>query len=118
MSAEGSPEEYVEGKIKDHRIIVFAKKECPFCQQANNALIARGAKKVPGFKVDYINELGEGFMGQVQDYIEGKTGSRTVPKVFFDGVFVGNADKVQEMYEDGSLKKGITVMKAGETYSG
>lgn len=91
----------IEELIKAARVFVFMKgtgeePACRFSMQAVEALRAAGVDKF-----GWCNVLEDEAMRQaVKDF----TGWPTIPQIFVEGKFIGGADIISEMAENGELK--------------
>ncbi|CEM16611.1 unnamed protein product [Vitrella brassicaformis CCMP3155] len=94
---------YVDGLVSEHRVMVFAKPECPYCQSAINLMAMNGAKKVKSFKIVYLDNE-DPATDTIQDYLQEITGARTVPRIFADGKCIGGSSDVEEMKSAGTLR--------------
>lgn len=96
---------YIEELINGSKVFVFMKGEkgapvCRFSFQVVHIL--------EQLHTDYeaFNVLSDDAMRQaIKDY----TGWPTIPQVFIDGKFIGGADIMQELYDNGELKKMLGV---------
>ena len=69
------------------RITVYSTEGCPHCMRTKNALHKKGLP-FTDVKLDVYPHL--------QEYVMTKTGKVTVPQVFFNNVYVGGYDSLQE----------------------
>jgi len=98
-------ETFVESTLKSKKVVVFSKSYCPFCTKAKEAL----AKFKLSGDVYLVIELDkeaskEATMDEIQDYLQKKTGARSVPRVFVEGKFIGGGDDTVRMEKSGELK--------------
>ncbi|ODQ56544.1 glutaredoxin-1 [Saitoella complicata NRRL Y-17804] len=89
----------VDKAIADNKIAVFSKSYCPYCKQAKNTLSQLGIK----FYVLELDEVDDG--AQIQDYLQEKTGQRTVPNIFINGQHLGGNSDLQTKKSTGELEK-------------
>ncbi|BFZ59079.1 Glutaredoxin [Saitoella coloradoensis] len=89
----------VDKAIADNKIAVFSKSYCPYCKQAKNTLSQLGIK----FYVLELDEVDDG--AQIQDYLQEKTGQRTVPNIFVNGQHLGGNSDLQTKKSTGELEK-------------
>ncbi|MGB9092936.1 MAG: glutaredoxin 3 [Gallionella sp.] len=68
---------------------------CPYCVRAEKLLNRKGVKEIEKIRVDLQPEL--------RDYMIEKTGRRTVPQIFINGVHVGGFDDLAELDQEGGL---------------
>ncbi|KAJ7352337.1 glutaredoxin C4 [Mycena albidolilacea] len=96
-----SVQEFVDTAIDTHKITVFSKSWCPYCKKTKALFAAEFKDEEP-----YIIELDERADGdEIQDYLAGKTGQRSVPNVFVNKQHVGGNDDTQAAFKKGELKK-------------
>lgn len=55
------------------------------------------------YELDLMDEEGDSWGSQVQNYLASKTGQRTVPNVFIGGKHIGGSDAVFALNEKGEL---------------
>lgn len=86
--------QFVDQTISQHRtgFLMFSKSTCPACVRAKKAIRSRGLP----LHVINMSEMDHTTMNQCQDYLLAKTGARTVPRVFFNGSFMGGSSDVME----------------------
>lgn len=90
----------IEDMIKSHRIFVFMKGTgpAPACRFSAQVVDLLNSHKVD---FGYFNILEDEEMRQaIKDF----TGWPTIPQVFVEGKFIGGADILQEMQDNGELK--------------
>lgn len=75
-------------------ILIYTTHSCPYCTIAKRALDNRG---IPYREEDIT------LTPQVRDELYARTGERTVPQVFVDGIYIGQDDELVEMAESGAL---------------
>lgn len=68
---------------------------CPYCVRAEKLLNRKGVTEIEKIRVDLQPEL--------RDYMIEKTGRRTVPQIFINGVHVGGFDDLAELDQEGGL---------------
>lgn len=85
----------MEQTISQHRtgFLMFSKSTCPACDRAKRAIRSRG---LPLYVVN-MSEMDRKTMSECQDYLFAKTGARTVPRIFFNGGFMGGSSEVLEI---------------------
>eukprot|EP00470_Lotharella_oceanica_P012219 CAMPEP_0170187492 /NCGR_PEP_ID=MMETSP0040_2-20121228/41864_1 /TAXON_ID=641309 /ORGANISM="Lotharella oceanica, Strain CCMP622" /LENGTH=135 /DNA_ID=CAMNT_0010434545 /DNA_START=9 /DNA_END=416 /DNA_ORIENTATION=+ len=106
--------EFIESRIKNADVIIFAKSTCPRCIEAK-ALF----RSLVDQKYIYVSELDLEFPGDdpkkivkkhkttmaaVQDELWDATGCRTVPRIFVNGECLGGFDDVDELHKKGALR--------------
>lgn len=70
---------------------------CPYCVRAEKLLNRKGVHEIEKIRVDLQPEQ--------RDYMIEKTGRRTVPQIFINGVHVGGFDDLAELDQEGGLDK-------------
>jgi glutaredoxin 3 len=68
---------------------------CPYCVRAEKLLNRKGVNEIEKIRVDLQPEL--------RDAMIEKTGRRSVPQIFINGVHVGGFDDLAELDQDGGL---------------
>lgn len=91
--------ESVEKHIKENKIVIFSKTTCPFCVRAKDLLSNYNVN----IHIVLLDEVENG--GQMQDYLESKTGQRTVPNIFINNEHVGGFDNLTKLQSEGRLYK-------------
>ena len=91
----------IEKDIKENKVVIFMKGTvnqpmCGFSGRAVQILQSYGAQ-VKGHNVLASEELRQG----IKEY----TNWPTIPQIFINGEFVGGADIISEMHENGELKQ-------------
>ncbi|KAI0361135.1 glutaredoxin [Trametes cingulata] len=94
-----SVKELVENTIAENKIAIFSKSYCPYCRRAKSLLTAK-FPDVPT-KILELDEIEDG--GAIQNYLEEKTGQRTVPNIFINQKHVGGCDAVTALDNQGKL---------------
>lgn len=88
----------IDGLIRTHDVVVFAKTYCPHCQQTKELFRAMGMKHA---KIVDLDVLPNGHA--YQSALAQKTRQRTVPNVFVRGTHIGGNDDTQAAYRAGTL---------------
>ncbi|CEG67705.1 Putative Glutaredoxin [Rhizopus microsporus] len=92
-------QDIVEEIIKTNKIVVFSKTYCPYCRRAKEVLKQHG---VQFFVMELdVEELGSA----IQQYLQEKTGQRTVPNIFINEQHIGGCDDLMKLNSSGELKK-------------
>jgi thioredoxin reductase (NADPH) len=76
-------------------ILIYSTAACPYCIVAKRALDNAG---IPYREIDITRTP------EVRNELHAKTGERTVPQVFVDGVYIGQDDELVEMVQSGKLR--------------
>lgn len=90
----------IEDLIKENRVFIFMKGEgdAPACRFSAQVVEIMKELKV---EFAWFNVLNDEDMRQaVKDY----SGWPTIPQIFVEGKFIGGADIIAELYENGELK--------------
>ncbi|KAH8740910.1 glutaredoxin related protein [Cryptosporidium ryanae] len=91
--------EFVDKFISSGLVCVISKTTCPYCIRVVEAL--RRAGYSPNVEqIDLRQDAAE-----VQAYCNEISGTRTVPKVFVSGKFIGGCDDTLRKLEDKSFEK-------------
>ncbi|KAK3832978.1 MAG: glutaredoxin [Linnemannia elongata] len=77
----------------------FGKSYCPHCKNAKSVLAAKGVQ----YKAYEIDLEAKG--AEVQDYLQQKTGQRTVPNIFINTHHLGGNSDLVAAKESGKLDK-------------
>jgi len=92
----------MEKLIADHKVFVVEKPSiCRFCVTAKKVL---NTYDIPDDFIQFMNIEGDPNMSDIQDYMNVKTGARTVPRVFIDGKCIGGGNETESMHQRGELK--------------
>lgn len=78
---------------------MFGKNHCKFCKQAKE-LLAKMDKTYTFMELEHRKD-----MDLVQNELEKMTGARTVPRIFVNGVCIGGASDLEELYNSGKWKE-------------
>lgn len=92
--------QWVDSLVKGHKVTVFSKSYCPFCQAAINAL---KGMNIGDLHVEHIEN--NPYCDAIQDYMNEKTGARSVPRVFVNGRFFGGGEATVAAVKSGALRK-------------
>lgn len=79
-----------------NRVEIYTKDYCPFCERAKRLLSRKG---VEFEEFDVTHDIA----GQ-QEMIE-RSGRRTVPQIFIDGVHIGGSDDLVDSDRSGALDR-------------
>ncbi|KAG0223691.1 glutaredoxin [Actinomortierella wolfii] len=89
----------VDKLIRENIIMFFGKSYCPYCLNAKRVLKEKGLT----FKVFEIDLEPNG--AEVQDYLQVKSGQRTVPNIFIRGQHLGGNSDLVAAVENGKLDR-------------
>lgn len=78
------------------KVEIYTKSYCPFCKRAKHLL---GSKGIDFKEVEVTYDT-----AKRQEMIE-RSGRRTVPQVFIDGVHIGGSDDLAEANRNGTLDR-------------
>ncbi|KAG2219955.1 hypothetical protein INT45_002169 [Circinella minor] len=92
-------EQIVEDAIKNNKIAVFSKSYCPYCTRAKRLLQELGQE----FFVIELDKEANG--AAIQDYLQKKSGQRTVPNIFINEEHIGGCDDLFAAKSSGKLNK-------------
>jgi len=99
-----SPKDIVENAIAQNTIVVFSKSWCPYCRKAKKLL----ATEYAGSEATIL-ELDERDDGdELQDYLQEKTGQRSVPNIFINGHHIGGSDALTARHNRGEIQTLLT----------
>ncbi|XP_026189893.1 glutaredoxin-1 [Cyclospora cayetanensis] len=92
--------QWAEELIRGHAITVFAKTPCPFCRIAIEALTSLNVSDMHVEEIDKSH-----YCDAIQDFLEEKTGARSVPRVFIAGKFFGGGDDTVAGVRSGAVQR-------------
>lgn len=92
----------IDKLTSEHKVTVFSKTYCGFCNLAKTTLDATG---VEYFVLELDSIQGKPTGQEIQQALASKTGQRTVPNVFIGKESIGGGEEVQAMKENGQLEK-------------
>ncbi|KAI8364074.1 thioredoxin-like protein [Blakeslea trispora] len=92
-------EQLVEEIINSNKIAVFSKSYCPYCQKAKRLLQELDYE----FFAIELDTKDEG--AAIQQYLQDKTGQRTVPNIFINQQHIGGCDDLFSAKSSGKLQK-------------
>nr|XP_025948874.1 thioredoxin reductase 3 isoform X2 [Dromaius novaehollandiae] len=96
--------------IGSHRVMVFSKSYCPYCNKVKELFRSLGVEY-------YALELDVTDDGpSIQQVLAELTNQRTVPNVFVNGRHVGGCDSTFQAYQNGSLQELLGDSKDAEPY--
>jgi len=88
----------VDEFIRTHNVAVFSKSFCPFCVKVKDLFNSLN-QEIGVLELDHLEDGTE-----IQDALLQKTGQKTVPNVFINGVHVGGCDNTMEAHQTGRLQ--------------
>ena len=77
-----------------NQVVIYTKNYCPYCARAKHLLTRKGIA---------FEEIDVTFDPEGQQEMIERSGRRTVPQVFIDGVHVGGSDDLAEAERNGEL---------------
>ena len=77
------------------KILMYATAVCPYCINAERLLTAKGVKDIEKIRVDLQPE-------QRMEMMQ-KTGRRTVPQIYIDGLHIGGFEELRALDLAGKL---------------
>nr|CDJ92072.1 Glutaredoxin domain containing protein [Haemonchus contortus] len=92
--------DFVDEHIKNHKVVVFAKSDCPFSKKAKATLEAQNLKSGV---MDYINIDERPDFNEIKEYLKSLTGAGSTPRVFIGQKFYGGGDDTVDSAKDGKL---------------
>ncbi|KAI8616724.1 glutaredoxin, partial [Chytriomyces sp. MP71] len=93
-----STRDIAEAFISSHNVSVFSKSGCPYCARAK-LLLTSYETSFTAMELDLRHDGAD-----IQDYLEEKTGQRTVPNIFLQQIHVGGCDALNRLDADGKLR--------------
>ncbi|XP_066907381.1 uncharacterized protein [Halyomorpha halys] len=95
----GETAKFVKEAINKDSVVIFSKTYCPYCKMAKEVF----EKLQHAFTAIELDKRDDG--DTIQDVLGEITGSRTVPRVFVNGEFVGGGSDVKALYDAGKLER-------------
>lgn len=77
------------------KVVMYCTAVCPYCVRAEQLLHSKGVSEIDMIRVDQQPELRVAMME--------KTGRRTVPQIYINGVHVGGYDDLASLNHAGKL---------------
>ena len=77
------------------KVLMYSTAVCPYCVRAEQLLKRKGVQEIEKIRVDLQPELRIAMME--------KTGRRTVPQIYINGVYVGGYDDLASLDHAGGL---------------
>ena len=78
------------------QVVIYTTDYCPFCSRAKALLRSKGVN---------FEEIDLARDARLREEVQQRTGRRTVPQIFIDGVSVGGFDEIKQLDEDGELDR-------------
>ncbi|KAJ3255268.1 Ganglioside induced differentiation associated protein [Boothiomyces macroporosus] len=88
----------VDQLVSEHRIVVFGKSTCPYTKKAKDLLESKQIT-FETFNIDLVEDGQE-----ILEYLELKTGQKTLPNIFIHGSSVGGSSDLTALNEKGGLE--------------
>jgi len=98
--------ELVDSTIAENKVAIFSKSYCPYCAKAKRLLSDYPGVDKSEVKIIELDVHEQG--GEIQAYLQEKTGQRTVPNVFIKQQHIGGSDDLASFEKKGELKKLIS----------
>lgn len=77
-----------------NQVVIYSKNYCPYCARAKHLLSRKGIA---------FEEIDVTFDAEGQQEMIARSGRRTVPQIFIDGVHLGGSDDLAEADRNGEL---------------
>jgi glutaredoxin 3 len=77
------------------KVLMYSTAVCPYCVRAEQLLKRKGVREIEKIRVDLQPEMRVAMME--------KTGRRTVPQIYINGVYVGGYDDLASLDHAGGL---------------
>jgi len=107
-----TPKEIVDNAVAGNTVVVFSKSWCPYCKKAK-ALLAKEYPEVEPIVFE-LDEREDG--GELQNYLEVKTGQRSVPNIFIKQEHIGGSDALKEHPTTGGSALSLTDVSCPTRY--
>ncbi|CAE7237391.1 Glrx [Symbiodinium sp. CCMP2592] len=95
----------LENRISQSKVFVVSKQWCPFCQRLKSVLGELGVAAEVLELEDMSKKPLVKDEAAVLDYMQQRTGARSVPRLFIAGKFIGGCDDAVTMANSGELQK-------------
>jgi len=95
-----TPNAFVDNAIAGNTVVVFSKTQCPYSRAAKE-LLAEGYPDVK-HAIFELDKRDDG--DKIQDYLEEKTGQRSVPNIFINQKHIGGSDALKELHEKEKIR--------------
>ncbi|CAD5119186.1 unnamed protein product [Dimorphilus gyrociliatus] len=102
---------FVDQKIKQRKVLMFAKAWCSECKQAIKIL---NEYKMPPDTFEVLNIDSRQDCSKIEDYFQVLclTDRRNVPRLFIDGNHIGDLEVIRRMHEDNRLRETLIESEA------
>ncbi|KAG8202265.1 hypothetical protein GWM34_02840, partial [Candida africana] len=100
-------EKEIEHTINSHKIVIYSKTYCPFCDQTKHLLNEQYPQE--SYEVINLNILDDGLT--IQNQLYANTGQYMVPIIFINGQHVGGNSEVQQLHTNGKLQELLNPQK-------
>ena len=94
---------FVQEKILSKKVVIFMKSQCPFCKLAKQVLQKYVGTAIKKSEYEEIVLDNNPDANKIQDYLKEITGSRSVPRVFIHGKFVGGGEDIEKLDKSNQL---------------
>jgi len=95
-----TPKEIVDNAVDGNTVVVFSKSWCPYCKRAKALLATEYAQVKP--VIFELDERDDG--GELQNYLQEKTGQRSVPNIFIKQEHIGGSDDLARRHDEGKIR--------------
>ncbi|KAJ3111705.1 hypothetical protein HK100_002596 [Physocladia obscura] len=95
----------IDTVLLESRIVTITKSTCPYCRKAKALLFSLRATTVAASNVTDIvlNQMNGRKASAIQAHLTHRTGQKTVPYIFIDGMFIGGFDSLRTLHISGNL---------------
>ncbi|KAG5460273.1 MAG: thioredoxin-like protein [Olpidium bornovanus] len=91
--------EHVRGLLDRHRVLVFSKTDCPYCEESKGIFRAKGV----AYETVELDTVENG--KPIHDYLKGFTSQNTVPNIFIGKKHVGGCSDLKALDASGKLNQ-------------
>ncbi|CAE7581453.1 Glrx [Symbiodinium pilosum] len=105
VGGETSELQELENRIGQSKVFVVSKQWCPFCQRLKSVLGELGVAAEVLELEDMNKQPLVKDEAAVLDYMQRRTGARSVPRLFIAGKFIGGCDDAVRMAGSGELQE-------------
>jgi len=100
---EESIESFFNDLIRKHKVVIFSKTTCPFCAKVKDLFNSLN-ESYASLDLDEIDRGAE-----IRDFLFEKTGQKTVPNVYVNGIHLGGCDSTYSAHSEGRLVKILNI---------